>query len=117
MDQGVEYQFVDEPKGSWLRDHPSTVLSIAVLAVTLAQWAGLAWLEQKQAPQWEAVNAQLVKLAKRDVMIATYQFEQDRHVRAVLAVICESGGIKMPARPEELDRAAMRARDIQEMTD
>ncbi len=119
MDPEVEIRYVDEdgPKESWIRDHPSAALSLFLAAVTLAQWAGLAWLEQKQAPQWEAVNAQLTKLAKRDVMIANYQFEQDRHVRDVLEVICESGGIKMPPRPEELERAAMRARAIQEMMD
>lgn len=117
MDQDVEIRYVDEPKESWLRNHPSAAISLFFATMAFVQWAGMAWLEQKQAPQWEAMSGQLDTLAKRDMKIVTYQFEIDRHVHAVLAVICESAGIKMPTRPDELKRAAVRARDIQEMTD
>lgn len=93
---------------SWVMRHPSTVVTLVVFLLAFVQWAGSRWIREQDAPQWQRVNNSIRA-------ISTYQLEQDRYNSDVLKAIAEGAGIRLPARPLDLDRASLRVRDDREI--
>ncbi len=105
----VDENYVEDAPIPWVFRYPSASLTILVATLAGMQVLATHWIEDQQAPQWRQVN-------KSIEVVAVYQLEQDRWIGLALGVIAKSAGVEMPDRPPQLDRAAVRVRDVREGT-
>lgn len=105
----VDENFIEVAPVPWVLRYPSASLTILVAVLAAMQVLATHWIEDQQAPQWKRVN-------KSIETIAIYQLEQDRYLGLVLGTIAKSAGTELPGRSPDLERAAVRVRDVREGT-
>ncbi len=114
------FELADEPQ-PWALRYPGITMAVVGGMISIGMIAFGTWLDDRQRPQWEKVNAAIGEARQENLetrqenrQLATFQLESQRYIGLALAGISESANVAMPERPEELKRAEGHVRNIQE---
>jgi len=107
------YEIVDEPQ-HWVLRYPGVAMSLVALSFSGVVVVFGTWIDDRQRPQLDKINAAIGKLSQENRQLATFQLETSRYIGLALTGISESANVAMPDRPKALDSAEGHVRDIQE---
>jgi hypothetical protein len=129
------FELADEPK-HWAFRYPGVAMTLVSAAFSVTVIAVGVWIDDRQRPQWEKIDAAIAKLSEdsrqdmaklsedsskaiaklsqENQWLAWHQLEWGRYIGLALEGIAESANVRMPTRPKELDRAESHVRNIQE---
>ncbi len=107
------FELADEPQ-PWVMRNPGVTLALAGSIASVALLLFGTWIDDRQQPRWDSIDAAIGKLSQENRQLATFQLETSRYIGLALTGISESANVAMPARPKALKRAEDRVRDIQE---